>query len=212
MERIDPQCWPRREVSDFFAGMEWPFYSLTFRADVTALYARAKRGGYSVYYATIHAVSTAISSVDAFLYKLRPDGVVKHDRLAPSFTIPGQGDLFSILTIDLLPGETEAAFAARARELAKGQSTFLSDPENEARDDLVYCSCLPWLDFTSLTNERSLDRNDSIPRVGWGKITECGGKRTMPVSVDVNHRLIDGKHIGQFSEALARALDGEENA
>ena len=211
MQYVDPRDWPHYEISEFFAGLDWPFYSVTFRADATALYARAKAGGYSFYFAACYAAAKAAGRVDAFLYKLRQDGVVKHDALAPSFTVPAENDLFRIVTMDVLPGETEAAFAVRARNVAAMQTTLVADMENERRDDLLYLSCLPWLDFTSLTNERSFDKNDSIPRIAWGKLTEHDGARTMPVSIDVNHRLIDGRHIGQFSEAFQRALDGRED-
>lgn len=77
-------------------------------------------------------------------------------------------------------------------------------------DDLIYFSCLPWMDVTAVTNERELlapnARDDSIPRICWGKYTLENDRVYLGISVEVNHRLIDGVHIGRFAEALTRRI------
>lgn len=200
---IDLSRWPRKPISDAFSALEYPFYSLTCRAEVGALYARAKAENVSFYLSMVWAVMSALNATDAFLYKLRDDGVYRHDYLSPSFTDSAEDGLFKIVSLDWTPGESMADFARRARAVSDAQTFLLPSEESEARDDFVYLSCLPWLDFTSLTNERSLDRNDSVPRIGWGKLTRAGESASLPVSIDVNHRLIDGAHIGAFFDALA---------
>ena len=200
---IDESRWPRKPLSDAFGQLDYPFYSLTCRIEAGPLYARAKREGVSFYLCTVFAMTAACNATDAFLYKLRQDGVYRHDYLSPSFTDAAQDGLFKIVTADWQPGETMIDFARRTRALSDAQTALLPSDESEARDDLIYLSCLPWLDFTSLSNERSLDRLDSVPRIGFGKLTKTESGASMPVSVDVNHRLIDGAHIGAFFEALA---------
>ena len=63
----------------------------------------------------------------------------------------------------------------------------------------------------ALTNERDLTapgaRDDSVPHIAWGKYTEKGGRLTLGISIEVNHRLIDGLHIGRFAEELTRLID-----
>lgn len=58
------------------------------------------------------------------------------------------------------------------------------------------------------TNERDLSapdaRDDSVPHIAWGKYTEEGGRLTLGISIEVNHRLIDGLHIGRFFAELTR--------
>ena len=77
-------------------------------------------------------------------------------------------------------------------------------------DDLIYFSCLPWMDVTAVTNERELlapnARDDSIPRICWGKYTLGNDRVYLGISVEVNHRLIDGVHIGHFAEARTRRI------
>ena len=126
------------------------------------------------------------------------------DRLLPHLH-PGS-DLFHIVTLPCR-GNLEA-FCRAARERSRSQQTFL-DQEKEA-EDLLYLSCLPWVDLTSCTNERSLDPDDAIPRIAWGKIVERGGREALGMSVEVNHRFVDGVHIGRFYEALQARIDALE--
>ena len=74
-------------------------------------------------------------------------------------------------------------------------------------DGLFYCSCLPWLPLTALTNERDFNADDAIPRLAWGQYTEQNGRYTLGISVEANHRLIDGLHVGQFYQALCELID-----
>lgn len=83
---------------------------------------------------------------------------------------------------------------------------------SEETDRLIYFSCLPWMDITAVTNERDLSspesKNDSVPRITWGKYVRNGDRMELGISVDVNHRLIDGLHIGQFAQKLEQLIQG----
>ena len=79
--------------------------------------------------------------------------------------------------------------------------------QTEEGDELIYMSCLPWLDLTGCTHERNLDIDDMIPRITWGKIMAQNGRETLGMSVEVNHRIIDGVHIGRFYEGLPKMID-----
>ena len=47
----------------------------------------------------------------------------------------------------------------------------------------------------------------SIPRISWGKYVERGGRRELGMSVEVNHRLVDGLHLGRFVQALEGRIE-----
>ena len=42
IHKIDMNTWPRAELFRFFSGVSQPFYSVTFRVDVTNLHAYTK--------------------------------------------------------------------------------------------------------------------------------------------------------------------------
>ena len=88
MEYIDFHSWPRKEHFRFFSGLSFPFYGVTLSLDVTNLRSYVKAHGLSFYYALIYATLTAMNGLPDFLYKIRGDRIVRHDRLHPSFKEP----------------------------------------------------------------------------------------------------------------------------
>ena len=83
-------------------------------------------------------------------------------------------------------------------------STDLFPPINS--ENCVYCSALPWISFTGHKEPRS-SNSDSITRLAFGKFIEKENTLKMPVSITVNHALIDGYHVGLFFENYQKALD-----
>ena len=105
-------------------------------------------------------------------------------------------------------GEDPAAFCRRAKARSAAQTRFICDGP-WAPDELVYFSCLPWFPLTAVTNERDEDPADSVPRVTWGRWQEEGDRTILHLSLELNHRLLDGVHVGQFYAALNRWMEEE---
>ncbi|MCI7369290.1 MAG: CatA-like O-acetyltransferase [Firmicutes bacterium] len=203
MRKIDPNTWPRRDIFDFFSKISNPFYSVTFNVDVTEAYAYAKRRGLSFYYALVYLVTRAINSVEAFRYALVDGELVLLDERSPSFTDLKKGsESLHIVTMPCKGDIAEFCFDAKRRSAE--QTTFLSTDKEGA--DLIYISCLPWIELTALTNERDFDPDDAIPRVSWGKFHERDGRKILGMSLELNHRFTDGVHIGKFAEALENLI------
>ena len=204
MTIIDKETWPRRAHYDFFTPMSDPFYTLTFPVDVTPLRAWCRGRSLPFYPAMVFAVTKAMEAVDAFHYKDRDGVIVRHDTLVPSFTDlkPGSQQ-FHIVT---LPKEGDLdSFCRTTRAKSEAQQTFL-DQSGEL-DDLIYFSCTPWFDLTGCTNERDFDKDDNIPRITWGKYVPADGRETLGMCLEVNHRFVDGWHLGQFYQHLQQAID-----
>ena len=207
---LDRAAWPRREVYDFFSRIDDPFYMVTFQNDVTAVREYTKRNNLSFYYTMVYLCTAACNAVPAFRQVIRSGQVWELEARSPSFTDlhPGS-EVFHIVTMPC--AGTLAEFCQAAAKKSAAQTAFL-DQQGES-DALIYFSCLPWVELTALTNERGHDLDDSVPRIAWGRYTAQGGRLKLGLSLEVNHRLIDGVHIGQFAQALERriaALGAEE--
>ena len=170
MEKVDRTHWERAELFEFFSAVSHPFYSVTFRVDVTNLYRYVKERHLSFYYAMGYLVTDAVNSVKNFRYAIRDGGVWLLDERIPSLTDlkPGS-EQFHIVTLPKVGGIAEFCVSAQARSAA--QKTLLD--QDEENDNLIYISCTPWFDLTGCTNERDFDRDDNIPRITWGRY---GGK------------------------------------
>lgn len=196
---FDYNTWPRREIYEFFSGVSQPFYSVTFRVDVTRVYEYVKARGLSFYYALTWLVTRAVNRVPEFLLTIRGGQVQLLSRREPSFTdIKPGSDCFYMVT--MTAGDDLDEFCRAAKRRSAAQDYFMN-PDDES-DELIYISCAPWIDITGLTNERDFDRDDAVPRIAWGRYTEENGRLRIGMSLELNHRLIDGVHIGQFAAAL----------
>lgn len=205
---IDKNSWDRKEIFDFFSAMSHPFYAVCFNMEVTALYLYCKERGLSFYHSMTYLCAEAVNSVPAFLYGAEGENVLRYERRVPSFTHLEKGsELFRIITVPC-DGSLED-FCRAAAEKCAAQQTFI-DHAAEG-NDLIYISCLPWLDMTALTNEHDLNdpahADDSIPRIAWGRIKDAGDKKYLNLSVEVNHRFIDGVHIGLFAQKLEERIN-----
>lgn len=208
VEAFDFENWPRKEAYAFFSGISNPFYMVTFRQDVTRLYDFVKAEELSFYYGMIWACTCALNAVEAFRLTIREGEIVRLPGRLPSFTDLKPGaEQFHIVTMDC--GEDIRSFCREAAGKSLAQEGFID--LSQETDELIYLSCLPWVELTALTNERDLSapgaRDDSIPRIAWGKYSDEGGRKNLGLSLEVNHRLIDGVHIGRFAEALNSVIE-----
>ena len=207
-QELDKSTWARREIFDFFSCVSNPFYMITFRQDVTELVAYTKAHGISFYYALCYLVTKAMDAVPAFRMVIRGEQIFLLEERVPSFTDLKKGsELFYIVTLPV--GDDLTDFCHRAREKSQAQQCFVS--QDDEADNLLYISCTPSLELTALTNERDLSapgaQDDSIPRIAWGKYVPDGDRLKLGISLEVNHRLIDGVHIDRFAAELSRLME-----
>ena len=201
---VDKAAWPRRELFGFFSSMSQPFYSVTFKQDVTGLCQFTRENRLSFYYSLVYLATQAVNQVEAFRYALRGKDLVLFDRRIPSFTDLHPGaESFHIVTLPL--EEDIRAFCAAAKAKSAAQTAFL---DQEDSLDLIYFTCLPWVEMTAVTNERDFDPDDAVPRIAWGKYAQEGDRKVLHISLELNHRFVDGLHVGRFHEALSALIEG----
>ncbi len=159
----------------------------------------------------IWATMRAINGVEAFRYELRGDEVYLLDRRNPSYTYPWDGELFGICGLEWRDDEDPVSFAQRMREAERNNPAPVPTAEADGAGHDVYISCVPWFDYTHVTQEFPLDNTDSTPRILWGRFeTNEKGRKTLSYTVQVNHRLIDGIHLHRFLESLCGAIHALE--
>lgn len=212
MKKIDWNTWDRREIYRFFSTVSHPFYMVSFLVDVTELKAFTKRHDCSFYYSLVYLCSKALQRVENFLYVCRDGEIYLLDERTPSFTDrKPNSELFHCVTHPI-QGDI-LAFCRSAMEASRNQNCFL-DMSQEG-DTLAYYTCLPTLRMTAMTNEFDVSApgyaEDNIPRIAWGKYTEHQGRLELTISMEVNHRFIDGIHIEKFAACLQELIAGLEH-
>ena len=208
MKYIDFENWKRKEHFNFFYRMDYPQYNICLNLDVTKFIQFTKSKNLSFYYAMIYAVTDVVNSTAEFKYRIRDGRVVLHEKVHPSFTYMENDEadaLFKLITVDLEGDMYEYEQAVKERCLT--QTDYFGLEKLAGRDDLIYITCIPWISFTHISHTITINRNDSVPRISWGKYFKDGDKVMLPFSVQVHHALIDGVHVGKYVEALQKYID-----
>jgi len=204
MRVVTLETWNRREHFKVYSKFAQPHFGLCANVDVTLFYPFMRKRGYSFTVSIIYLIARVANTIPEFRYRLRNDYVIEHEVVHPSATILAKDDLFSFCTIGYL--ENYSAFAAQAAKkiaYVKEHPTLKDEP---GQDNLLFMTAIPWVAFTSFMHPLPTTLPDSVPRFGWGKRFEEGGRLKMPLAVQAHHALMDGLHVGRFYEAFEEYL------
>jgi chloramphenicol O-acetyltransferase type A len=208
MRYIDLETWKRKEHFNFFYRMDYPQFNICLNLDISNFLVFTKENKLSFYYSMIYSVTHVVNSIDDFKYRIRDGKVVLHDKIHPSFTYMNNDDeneLFKMITVDLKDDIFE--FEKTAKETSLKQSDYFRLDKLIGRDDLIYITCIPWISFTHISHTITINKNDSVPKISWGKFYMDGDKVLLPFSIQVNHALMDGFQIGKYVEQLQNYMN-----
>lgn len=200
---VDISGWERKEHYAFFGNMPDPFFGLTAKADFTDCYRRAKEDGRSFFLYSLHSILKVLNSIPEFRSRIEDGSVVQYDHIGASPTIAREDGSFGFAYFDWHENLDEFVEAATAEISRVKNGTGLCINENEGRSDIIYFTSIPWVDFTDIKHAGGHKKGDSIPEIAVGKLHEENGKMIMSISIEANHGLVDGRHIGMFLESLS---------
>lgn len=202
--RIDIDKWERKSHYHFFKDFKEPFFGVTVDIDCTKALEDAQRQGASFFLYYIYKSIKAVNEVEAFRLRIEQDEVVLYDQVCPAPTIGRENGTFGFSNFEMHSDfETFATEATQVMEEVKSRSDLIPSD----RLDLIYYSAIPWINFSSLSHARDLERHDSVPKISFGKITNKDGKQMIPMSVHVHHALADGLHVGQYIELFQKYMN-----
>jgi chloramphenicol O-acetyltransferase type A len=203
---FDLESWERSSQFQLFRVYDQPFFNICTDVDVSRLHQRCSApDGPSFFLATLHLSLRAANHIRELRMRIRGERVWLHDRIHGGSIILRDDETFAFAYFDFEPRfDRFEELGREVIERARHSSAAL-DPQND-RDDLIHTSVLPWIRFTSFSHARRWHREDSVPKIVFGKHFERDGTRWMPVSIEVHHALLDGIHVARFLEYFQNAL------
>ena len=183
-------------------------YSMTVRVNAQNTYDYSKENNIPFFNMTAACILTAINEIPEFKRRIIDDKVYEYEKI--NAVSPIMQDDYSIREIEILPlSEHESleeynSYIENKKENIE-DNQFLVEPS--LRDMLPICnlSCIPWINFDSMTNIIA-SSNQLMPVISWGKLVD--GK--IPVSLTASHVFIFGYHFKLFYENLEKYLDNPE--
>ena len=206
---LDIEKWPRRSTYEFFRDYPDPFFNFTANLDVSRLYRFCKENNLAYSLAALYYSLTAANKIREFRIRLIDRQLIEFDRIHATQTILNDDETFSFAYFEMKDDVFEFNRAGKtALEKYKALKTF--DVETN-RFDLIYYSVIPWVSFTSFKHASRLNRDQTIPRVVFGKMfDDASGRKQMPLSVEANHTIMDGFHVGKFFTIFQEIINSNE--
>ncbi len=209
MKKIDFSHPHRRRHFEFFSAMTNPHFNICAAVDISRLLPLLKAKKRAFTPSIVYLISRVTNEIPEFRWRIRDGEVVEHDEIHPSFTVFTEvADVFSFCTVKYENDFTAFHERALARIAEMEQNPSFED--EAGRDDFLFLSAIPWISFTSFQHAMQLDPADSVPRIVWGKYFEENGQVKMPLSVQVHHAVVDGRHVGAFFQKMEAYLQAPE--
>jgi chloramphenicol O-acetyltransferase type A len=205
---LDTATWARREVFEFFRDFDKPYFNVCISLDISNLLTLLHdRGSGNVSLAYHYFALRMANEIEPLRYRLRDGKVVVHEVIHGGTTVLLPNQSFGLAYFDYIRDFDHFLVNARsAVNDARSKGAF-SPMADDAR---IHFTTLPWLSFTSFSHARNWGREDSVPKIAFGKFTREHNRILLPFSVEVHHALVDGLHVGQFVGLLEEALRSPE--
>jgi chloramphenicol O-acetyltransferase type A len=204
---LNLNAWARRETFDYFRTFDKPFFNVCVRLDVAPLRAAlARHGGCGLGLACYFVALRTANAHPPLRWRIEGERVRVHETVHGSTTVlRDDGDSFGFADLEYSPHfDHFVAAATTAIEAARSLRAPLDPkPDDTAR---IHFTTLPWLHFTSFSHARNWGREDSVPKLAFGRAEADGARLWLPLSVEVHHALMDGLHVGRFVQDVEAAL------
>lgn len=207
---LDVTRWARRDLFQFFLHFDNPYFNVCARVDVTKLLDLLRsRPDVSVTLAYHYFALRVANEIEPFRYRLRDGKVLVHDVINAGTIVLLPNESFNFTYFDYHQDfEKFITKAQRAvNEVQKGDQPLSPRPD----DNAIHFTTLPWVSFTSFAHARNWGREDSVPKIAFGKFLKENGRILLPISVEVHHALMDGLHVGRFLTRLEEMLKEPES-
>ncbi len=204
---IDMDTYARKEHYYHYAHKDHCTYSSTATVDISNLVKQIKDNKLRFYPVFIYIVTNIVNRINEFKMGVNKNNELGYyDEVSPSYIIFHDDDkTFS------------CAYTQFQTDFKKFYNDITTDMEKykdvkgfrviDAPVNSFPLSCTPWLNYTAMNINVPYCDNFYAPIITWGKYKDTNGELLLPVTIQVNHAVCDGYHVGQFFIQLQKFVD-----
>ncbi len=213
-EKINITEWNRAELFQEFIGMRTSIYDMSVRMDTTKLVNYCKQNGQSFFINFLYLALRELNNIPEFRMRIHNGEPYIYDKVDCSITVANNYNYFVNRSAEFTDYQT--FYQTVDKIIAKAKTEKNTYPENSdlERTDLLYFSCIPWVDYQSMTlpvitTPYGCDDQtyNIIPCIGWGKYVQEDDKYKMTMHVKVSHAFIDGKPLADAFNNIQDSID-----
>lgn len=208
-EYLDVESWARRDLFEFFRHYANPYFNICTRLDITEASAHIRsQPSISISLALHYAALRAANETEPFKYRLENGKVVIYEAVHGGTIVLQPNESFNFAYFDYFEDFRE--FIAGAQQSVDDASRVNRPLQPDPSENRLHFTVLPWVAFTSFAHARNLAREESIPKIAFGKFIKENERTMVPFSVEVHHALMDGLHVGRYVARVQELLDAPE--
>jgi len=203
---LDTTHWHRREAFEYFKGFDKPYFNVCVRLNVAPLKAAVAASGAGSFNLAIHFLALRLANLhEPFRLRLEGGRVRIHPVVCGGATVLRDDDSFSFAYLEHhVHWPSFARQAAEVMAASRGGRVPFDPRLDEAA--VIHFTTLPWLHFSSFSHARNWGREDSVPKIAFGRADADAGGLWLPFSVEVHHALMDGLHLGRYVQDMEAAV------
>lgn len=189
---IDISSWSRKDEYDYFM-ISGCSYNVNFDLDITKVIELAHKYDLSLYLLLCSITSKAINQLSEFHYSYIGQSLVNYRILHPVFYDKTKSNNIKCLSceynVDII------GLAINMDKVRKQYSNIDTYNPMPLPDNVVMISMIPWEEINSLSFSLQYGYNYLLPIITFLKYKKINDRTFIPVSIVVNHRVVDGSHV-----------------
>ena len=207
---LNLEDWKRKQHFEFYLQYEQPCFNMCIDLDAEIAYHYCRENHIAFSHAYLYAAMSAANQVENFRYRIAENEVRVYEQVAISVTQLAADE--TIRFSDILHSNNFSEFITHAESAKKKaiSEDFMTAEfsDNQAVLNTMYMSVIPWLSFSSFAHATFAGSPNGIPKIVFGKMR--AKDKSLPLSVEVHHSLMDGLQVGRFVDIIQTMLNEPE--
>lgn len=198
-QKIDLRTWERQAYFEYYYHKIKCKYTLNVRIDVTELLRCKEEKRLKFFPIFLYVILRAVNRNKEFRMSFDVEGNLGYwNYVVPSYTVFHKDDH----TFSDIWSEYHEDFGCFYRSVLADVQQYGNIKSIKAKpgQPANFCSVssLPWLDFTSFSQDTYSESALLFPLIRFGKYTEESGGIQLPLAVFVHHAVADGYHTSKL--------------
>ena len=185
-------------------------YSMSVRLNVEKLWNYTHENDKSFFIMTLGCLMNAVNKVPEFKRRIIDGKVIEFDYLEGTSPIMDEtNETYKEMRVET-PQNFDSILSWHeyvknlSKNILSGETeSFCLDMHKRDMENIANFSCIPWVDFDSLTT-CIVTSNQIQPLITWGRVNK---DFEMSVAITVNHIFVNGRELARFYEYAQKEFD-----
>ena len=212
MKSIEINKWTRKDYYEFFSKYDDPFFGIVSEINCHYAYEKCKKDKLSFFAYYLHKSLVAVNSIEEFKFRCINDEIIVFDNIHAATTIGRTDGSFGFSFISFNEDFHQFSKSLKKEIEEVQNSSGIRYLKDSSRHDVVHYSTIPWKHFTGLKHPGNFSREDSAPKIVFGKAYLKNNEWYLPVSITGHHGFVDGIHLAMFLECFENMMQNKLTA